>query len=482
MEASEDGTEQYIAELIDRVDGHMAVSRMCSSVDVDIATERVLTDPDLLFVICTHIHDKSMHALTLTSCAFRATTLRPDAPFWRECTLRRYELLNPPIAETRLHKLYAATTARLQTRHENPAFWDCEHIRRILLTKHVTSLDLSLCQVPSRAAAASMITAIPDSLSRLVIDEFNSQPDVLLYALLQQPCSGVSVAPLPNLPRLSQLPMLTHLDLRGVCTERTLAGMRLLTKNGRLPRGSLAPTLPHLRAYAVGFHTHTALGVREGEAFLQAQRENAPKLQRIGCHVSCDALAEAIDLRCAVCGTVLFGGVTKYLIHPPQQPHISYEIHTDQPPIAEHVRPMREDGMGVAGVDALDETRLQCKQDCHPGLWVVDAGSHHVRHVLGHKYSIACGGPRGGYPPLAIATRAGTPMDATAPVKATAASGSDAAETSMPATTSNHDDIADRADDWEEEAGGGTVEPIELSTPPWSHIAHHDTFAPHLRF
>jgi len=98
-------------------------------------------------------------------------------------------------------------------------------------------------------------------------------------------------------------------------------------------------------------------------------------------------------------------------VHPPQQPHITYEIHTDELPVHRALRAMPRDVI-VPGASGIDDTCLQCVNDCQPGLWIVDGGSPYVRHVMRRKYSIACGGPRLGRPPLAFAARSDRPAAA----------------------------------------------------------------------
>ena len=76
-------------------------------------------------------------------------------------------------------------------------------------------------------------------------------------------------------------------------------------------------------------HLYTAIGVREGSDYLLAQERASPRLARIGCNIGCNALPPAIDVHCGLCGGWIYRRLTRYLVHPPQQPHISYELHTD---------------------------------------------------------------------------------------------------------------------------------------------------------
>ena len=248
--------------------------------------------------------------------------------------------------------------------------WCCDNAAAALHTKPlIQHLDLSGCFVTSASAAAGLCSCFKTtvSLHTLVYNGQCNQPDAMLNALL----NGIE-----------SLPSLSCLDLRGLFTERTLAGARLLQRRDRQGRGALelARHLPVLKSLAVGFELLTALGHRDGSNFLASQAVKAPNLSLISCSRSFQASQVdgrqnpplsiaatdlvAVDIACRLCHSVLYEGLISYLLHPPQQGHISYELHTDVPPIEEAVS-------AVGG----DETRLQCRRGCHGALWLIDGGS-----------------------------------------------------------------------------------------------------------
>ena len=112
---------------------------------------------------------------------------------------------------------------------------------------------------------------------------------------------------------------------------------------------------------------------------------------------------------------MLYERLDAYVVHPPQQQHISYEIHTDEPPLA-----------AAVAADGTDDSRLWCARSCQGQLWLVDHGSGFVRHVLGRKYAIACGPQRGGRPALAMAIPARLRLARPPPAEGTAESGAGA--------------------------------------------------------
>lgn len=355
------------------------------------AQQQVLSDPDLLFQILSNLSEiEHLRPVLRASHALRSAALRPDLHLWRECNSDSFAALEPQDASApktlgKLIQLILGTSSR----------WSIESVLKLLSAKrHVVALDLSMARVPSQEACSAVLAALPTSLRVLAVGSDCSQPDAMLNAIRK--C-----------PRLGTLPNLQALDLRGVLTDRTLSGMRLLMRKERRTdaegggAGSqgvarLARVLPELRALAVGFHTYTQLGQAEGTSYLRAQCAMAPRLGAVSCMLSLGVTdLGPLDVHCAVCRRRIFSNLTDYLVHPAQQPHITYELHTDSPPI----------GSAVSGLDD-DETRLACVGRCQPSLWIVDGGSGHVHHVLNRKYGVACGGPRNGRTALALAIRA----------------------------------------------------------------------------
>jgi hypothetical protein len=359
----------------------MAGSDTGSDVHMDSPLRRVLSDPDLLHCVILHFTSlESIRCFFTTSKAFRAAALHQSLTSW-----------------TVLNQLNFAT---LETREAERSTFNLHNIKAALAAKpQVTLLDLAHCHVGGAGALEDMLSVLPSALESLSVTSDCNQPDLMLTTLR-------------STPRVRELPRLMTMDLRGVLTLRTLAGLRMLRMRRDLDdKGSQPPPrpleqtialpLPHLERLAVGFHLFHLVGAREGTAYLNAQLAVAPKLCSVGCGIAADFL-RAIDVRCGVCRRVLYAKLRAYVVHPPQQRHITYELHTDQQPIRTAVKEL--DG---------DPTRLQCIHGCHDdaGLWLVDGGSGHVAHLLGKPFAIACGPPKNGRPPLAIATWAGLTAD-----------------------------------------------------------------------
>lgn len=287
------------------------------------AIDVVLHDPDLLFRVFELIdhpsllkfalrHDANLDTLRcvlVTSHTWRAAALRPDLLHWSTANMAAFLAVDSLSARRTwtggvLASLGAMSIQASLTR------WDCSTVSKLLACKRVHTLSLDHVRVAGASAAAQLAAALPStSLHTLILSTSAQQPDVMLHALLE---------------RLESLPQLHTLDIRGVLTERTFAGVRLLQL--RDPGGSiqLVRTLPSLERLAVGFHTFTAIGIREGQSYLSEQmsRARAPRLQSVGCMFGVDRLVP-IDIHCRLCQTQLYCRLTRYLVHPPQQPHIS---------------------------------------------------------------------------------------------------------------------------------------------------------------
>ena len=374
-----------------------------------------LDNTDVLFLIASLATLDDLASIVLISKDWRATALRADLPHWRQCERRTFCALRTPAAS---------------------AAWDCRSLSRLLVAKPlVASLDLTGVQALGTADVRTMAGLLPPALRMLTLRSSRERPaaellhpDAMLDALLG---------------RVESLPHLQCLDLQGVLTERSLAGLRLLQQQRREElsgpsagraaqqrrrplswllgggdgvsgaaaaavanedatasdaRRGFARALPALEVLSVGFHTFTALGHREGREYLLQQLALAPRVQRVGCLID-SSLCVPLDIKCRLCGSTLYRRLSSYIVHPPQQPHITYELHTDVPPLA-------------AATHAVDNdpTRLQCARRCHNQLWLVDGGSGHVVHVCERKFAIACGPAtshgRRSYPPLAVAVPA----------------------------------------------------------------------------
>ena len=355
-----------------------------------MATWWMTSDEDLLFHILGFLPSEVGHLRSaLRTCrTWRRAALRPDLPAWYHCDLRAFDALSgdgPALsgvrsAVARLFNhlyIYGATSSQVASHAAASSRWNCDTISRLLSTKtKLRTLNLSSCIVPSAIAARQMAACLPTTLCELTNSD--GLDAVGQNALLTE-----------LLPKLGRLPQLSRLDLRGLLTVQTMCE-RAVASHPVMPI-----PLPSLKALAVGFHLfpRDPLGAECSLSFLLYQCRLSPQLQSIGCMVPAARL-QAIDICCRECHEPLYQGLTSYLVHPPQQPHILYEIHTDQPP-SPHLLPT--DG---------DPTRLQCQRRCHGQLWVVDARSGFVHHLLDRRYAVACGPPQMGHPGLAISRTA----------------------------------------------------------------------------
>lgn len=93
-------------------------------------------------------------------------------------------------------------------------------------------------------------------------------------------------------------------------------------------------------------------------------------------------LLPPLRVECSLCGAPLYDRLDKFLVGPPTQNHIGFEIYTHQPPDRDSVTP----------VHSL-ATRLNCKNNCHSafGLFLV-AGHGDFVDTRGLPWALACGG------------------------------------------------------------------------------------------
>ena len=190
---------------------------------------------------------------------------------------------------------------------------------------------------------------------------------------------------------LSSFTNLVRVDLRGIINAK---GSDLPGWAGP-PFWPVLPPIPRLEWLAVGLWPRR----EPGRSLLSptSLATNYPKLRGVA---ACSAPAELLTplrIECGICSRVLYEALDDYLIAPPQQPHIGYEIYTKCPPVATAVAPTEG-----------DDTRLQCAGRCHDRLWLIDHGSGIVDRCE-RPYAIACGPAGRGYPPLARAVDAEAP-------------------------------------------------------------------------
>lgn len=93
-------------------------------------------------------------------------------------------------------------------------------------------------------------------------------------------------------------------------------------------------------------------------------------------------LLPPLRVECSICDAPLYERLDKFIVGPPTQSHIGFEIYTHQPP----------DRHSVTRVHSL-ATRLNCKNNCHSafGLFLV-AGHGDFVDTRCLPWAIACGG------------------------------------------------------------------------------------------
>ena len=363
-------------------------------VDPDAVTSRswCIEDPDLIFLIVAHAEFQSLATIARICKSWRAAALRTDLPHWSECDESRFLALQRSILRR----------------------YSSEALIRVLRSKpRIGALDLTNLSASEGSSLHRMSAVLPATLHTLAVRPPEGRgrvriehPDVFLDALLA---------------RIEELPMLRSLDLTGILTERSLAGLRLqqrrraktadmreddLTQGSpNVARLSFARALPRLEVLALGFHCFSVIGQREGleyarsplpnspqprpcsrpshhpqprpllqtftpptglappapsahapfacalspnvpttpevddsaarcscvclcrasscfVRYLLEQQRLAPRLCRIGCLVDAPRCAP-LDVKCRMCGEVLYRRLEEYIVHPPQQPHIS---------------------------------------------------------------------------------------------------------------------------------------------------------------
>ena len=200
-----------------------------------------LEDSDLLFHVFHFADCHTLRSLVAVARAWRMVAMRQDLPHWRSLDAATFAALEP---------------AAFKTNEGASKRWSCERVTAACIYKpQLTALDLSGAgRTSTLQATRRLAECLPTSLQVLSLCDAGmwSHPDAMIDALLS---------------RAEALPLLHSLDLQAVCTERTLAGMRLLKQRkgeGCTELRGLVRSLPALRRLAVGFHLLTAIGHREG--------------------------------------------------------------------------------------------------------------------------------------------------------------------------------------------------------------------------
>ena len=233
--------------------GSTVMADAAGDVDPDAVTSRswCIEDPDLIFLIVAHAEFQSLATIARICKSWRAAALRTDLPHWSECDESRF----------------------LALQRNNLRRYSSEALIRVLRSKpRIGALDLTNLSASEGSSLHRMSAVLPATLHTLAVRPPEGRgrvriehPDVFLDALLA---------------RIEELPMLRSLDLTGILTERSLAGLRLqqrrraktadmreddLTQGSpNVARLSFARALPRLEVLALGFHCFSVIGQREG--------------------------------------------------------------------------------------------------------------------------------------------------------------------------------------------------------------------------
>ena len=249
---------EYMAEAAGAAQG--------GDVDPDADTSRswCIENPDLVFLIVAHAEFQSLATIARICKSWRAAALRTDLPHWSECDESRFLALQRSILRR----------------------YSSEALIRVLRSKpRIGALDLTNLSASEGSSLHRMSAVLPATLHTLAVRPPEGRgrvriehPDVFLDALLA---------------RIEELPMLRSLDLTGILTERSLAGLRLqqrrraktadmreddLTQGSpNVARLSFARALPRLEVLALGFHCFSVIGQREGLEYARSPLPNSPQ-------------------------------------------------------------------------------------------------------------------------------------------------------------------------------------------------------------
>jgi len=245
------------------------MSEAAGDVDPDAVTSRswCIENPDLVFLIVAHAEFQSLATIARICKSWRAAALRTDLPHWSECDESRF----------------------LALQRSNLRRYSSEALIRVLRSKpRIGALDLTNLSASDGSSLLRMSAMLPATLHTLDVRPPEGRgrvriehPDAFLDALLA--C-------------IEELPLLRSLDLTGILTERSLAGLRLqqrrraktaamreddLTQGSpNVARLSFARALPRLEVLALGFHCFSAIGRREGLEYALFPSELAPCSRR----------------------------------------------------------------------------------------------------------------------------------------------------------------------------------------------------------
>jgi hypothetical protein len=245
------------------------MAEAAGDVDPDAVTSRswCIENPDLVFLIVAHAEFQSLATIARICKSWRAAALRTDLPHWSECDESRF----------------------LALQRSNLRRYSSEALIRVLRSKpRISALDLTNLSASDGSSLLRMSAMLPATLHTLAVRPPEGRgrvriehPDAFLDALLA---------------RIEELPLLRSLDLTGILTERSLAGLRLqqrrraktaamreddLTQGSpNVARLSFARALPRLEVLALGFHCFSAIGRREGLEYALFPSELAPCSRR----------------------------------------------------------------------------------------------------------------------------------------------------------------------------------------------------------
>ena len=232
--------------------------------DADTSRSWCIENPDLVFLIVAHAEFQSLATIARICKSWRAAALRTDLPHWSECDESRF----------------------LALQRSNLRRYSSEALIRVLRSKpRIGALDLTNLSASEGSSLHRMSAVLPATLHTLAVRPPEGRgrvriehPDVFLDALLA---------------RIEELPMLRSLDLTGILTERSLAGLRLqqrrraktadmreddLTQGSpNVARLSFARALPRLEVLALGFHCFSVIGQREGLEYARSPLPNSPQ-------------------------------------------------------------------------------------------------------------------------------------------------------------------------------------------------------------
>ena len=90
---------------------------------------------------------------------------------------------------------------------------------------------------------------------------------------------------------------------------------------------------------------------------------------------------DCINVLCGHCQCILYSKLSayQYVIGEPTQSHFSFELFTNIEPIKDNICKLND-----------NESMLNCKNNCHKPLWLIDHLSGYI-NLNGYQYGLACG-------------------------------------------------------------------------------------------